>query len=97
MLYSMYHAHRQLSQPVRWAADMVEEFYGSPGNPLSQTWFGKSMAAGAEIVSRLTLNYGKPVFGLATTQVDGKEVAVNEEIVRRTWAASEKADYCPGS
>jgi len=83
MLYSLYLANRQLSQPVRWAADMVEEFYGSPSNPLSETWFGKSMAAGAEIVSRLTRNYGKPAFGLATTVVDGKEVAVNEEIVLR--------------
>ena len=83
MLYSLYHANRQLSQPVRWAADMVEEFYGSPSNPLSETWFGKSMAAGAEIVSRLTRNYGKPAFGLTTTAIDGKEVSVNEEIVLR--------------
>jgi poly(3-hydroxybutyrate) depolymerase len=83
MLYSLYVANRQLSQPVRWAADMVEEFYGSPTNPLSETWFGKSMAASAEIVSRLTRNYGKPAFGLTSTFVDGHEVAVNEEIVLR--------------
>ncbi len=83
MLYSLYVANRQLSQPVRWAADMIEEFYGSPTNPLSETWFGKSMAASAEIVSRLTRNYGKPAFGLATTVVDGHEVAVNEEIILR--------------
>ena len=83
MLYSLYIANRQMSQPVRWAADMIEEFYGSPSNPLSETWFGKSVAAGAEIVSRLTRNYGKPAFGLSTTLVDGREVAVNEEIVLR--------------
>jgi poly(3-hydroxybutyrate) depolymerase len=62
---------------------MVEEFYGSPTNPLSETWFGKSIAAGAEIVSRLTRNYGKPAFNLTSTFVDGHEVAVNEEIVLR--------------
>jgi poly(3-hydroxybutyrate) depolymerase len=83
MLYSLYIANRQMSQPVRWAADMIEEFYGSPSNPLSETWFGKSVAAGAEIVSRLTRNYGKPAFGLSTTVVDGQEVAVNEEIILR--------------
>ena len=83
MLYSLYVANRQLSQPVRWAADMLEEFYGSPSNPLSETWFGKSMAAGAEIVSRLTRDYNKPSFGLTTTVVDGREVIVNEEIVLR--------------
>jgi len=83
MLYSLYVANRQLSQPVRWAADMLEEFYGSPSNPLSETWFGKSMAAGAEIVSRLTRDYSKPAFGLTATVVDGREVTVNEEIVLR--------------
>jgi poly(3-hydroxybutyrate) depolymerase len=83
MLYALYVANRQMSQPVRWAADMVEEFYGSPTNPLSETWFGKSIAAGAEIVSRLTRNYGKPAFNLTSTFVDGHEVAVNEEIVLR--------------
>ncbi|QQS14787.1 MAG: polyhydroxyalkanoate depolymerase [Rhodospirillales bacterium] len=83
MLYSLYHANRQLSQPVRWAADLAGEIYGSPTNPLSTTWFGKTMAASAEIVSRLTRYYGKPEFDLPTTKVDGREVAVNEEILVR--------------
>lgn len=38
---------------------------------------------GAEIVARLTQNYGKPKFGLATTEVGGATVAVNEEILLR--------------
>ena len=41
------------------------------------------MAAGAEIMARLTRSYGKPAFDLPTTEVDGKTVAVNEEILLR--------------
>ena len=57
--------------------------YSSPYNPLSDTWFGKSIAASAEIVARLTQNYGKPAFGLKTTQIGNETVAVNEEILLR--------------
>src|SRR5262249_23049176 len=55
----------------------------NPYNPMARTWFGKSMAASAEILSRMTRYYGKPEFGLATTQIDGDTVAVNEEILLR--------------
>jgi len=83
MLYQTYELQRQLAEPVRLWANVFEQAYSSPYNPLSDTWFGKSVAAGAEIVSRLTRNYGKPVFGLKTTPVDGVDVAVNEEILLR--------------
>ncbi|MBX3498150.1 MAG: polyhydroxyalkanoate depolymerase [Alphaproteobacteria bacterium] len=83
MLYQLYHLNRQLSQPVRMAADWIEEIYSSPYNPWSETRFGKSMAAGAEIVSRLTRDYGEPDFALTSTVIDGHEVAVNEEILVR--------------
>ncbi|MBM3620771.1 MAG: polyhydroxyalkanoate depolymerase [Alphaproteobacteria bacterium] len=83
MLYHLYHWNRQLSQPVRMAADWIEDIYSSPYNPWSQTHFGKSMAAGAEIISRLTRDYGEPDFALTSTVVDGREVAVNEEILVR--------------
>src|ERR1700685_1891796 len=79
MLYYAYELQRQLAQPVRLWASAVEQLYSSPYNPFADTWFGKSMAAGAEIVARLTQNYGKPAFGLATTQVGNESVAVNEE------------------
>ena len=83
MLYYAYEFQRQLAQPVRLWANAVEQASSSPYNPLADTWFGKSMAAGAEIVARLTRDYGKPAFGLATTEVDGATVAVNEEILLR--------------
>ncbi|MBI3196486.1 MAG: polyhydroxyalkanoate depolymerase [Rhodospirillales bacterium] len=83
MLYHAYEFHRQLAKPVRLWANALEQAYSSPYNPLSDTWFGKSVAAGAEIVARLTQNYGKPAFGLATTRIDNETVEVNEELLLR--------------
>jgi len=82
-LYHAYELQRQLSKPVRLWANALEQVYSSPYNPLSETWFGKSIAASAEIMARLTQNYGKPAFGLKTTQVGNEAVAVNEEILLR--------------
>jgi poly(3-hydroxybutyrate) depolymerase len=81
LLYQAYEFQRHLAQPVRMWANFLEQAYTSPYNPLAETWFGKSMAAGAEIVARLTQNYGKPAFGLNYTTIDGQDVAVNEEIL----------------
>ena len=83
MLYAAYELQRQLSHPVRLWANALEQVYSSPYNPLTDTWFGKSVAASAEIMARLTQNYKKPVFGLATTRIGNETVAVNEEILLR--------------
>jgi poly(3-hydroxybutyrate) depolymerase len=83
MLYYAYELQRQLAQPMRLWANAVGRAYSSPFNPWADTWFGKSMTAGAEIMSRLTQNYGKPAFGLKTTQVGNETVTVNEEILLR--------------
>jgi len=83
MLYQAYEFQRQLANPVRLWANALEQAYSSPYNPLSDTWFGKSVAASAEIVARLTQNYGKPEFGLKTTQIGNEAVEVNEELLLR--------------
>lgn len=83
MLYQAYEFQRQFAQPVRLWANALEQAYTSPFNPLSETWIGKSVAASAEIVARLTQNYGKPHFGLATTEIGNETVDVNEELLVR--------------
>ena len=57
--------------------------YYQPQQPLSDTGFGRAMAASAEIIARITANFGKPAFGLPTTLIDGPAVEVTEEILRR--------------
>jgi poly(3-hydroxybutyrate) depolymerase len=83
LLYSAYELQRQLARPVRLWANALEQVYSSPYNPLTGTWFGKSVAASAEIMARLTQNYAKPEFGLKSTEVGNEVVAVNEEILIR--------------
>src|SRR5713101_7322313 len=83
LMYHAYEWQRQFARPVRIWANTLEQVYSSPYDPLSDTWFGKSVAASAEIVARLTQNYGKPAFGLKTTQVGNETAAVNEEILLR--------------
>jgi poly(3-hydroxybutyrate) depolymerase len=83
LMYQAYELNRQLAKPVRLWANTLEQVYSSPYNPLAETWFGRSVAASAEIVARLTQNYGKPAFGLKTTQAGNETVTVNEEILVR--------------
>src|ERR1700738_1553776 len=83
MLYYAYELQRQFARPVRMWANVLEQVYSSPYNPWADTWFGKSVAASAEIVARLTQNYGKPAFGLKTTQRGDERARVKEEILRQ--------------
>jgi poly(3-hydroxybutyrate) depolymerase len=81
MLYYAYELQRQLAQPVRLWASALERVYSHPYNPWSDTWFGKSVSAGAEMVGRLARHYGKPAFGLGMTQIGNHFAAVNEEVL----------------
>jgi poly(3-hydroxybutyrate) depolymerase len=53
----------------------------TPGNPLADTPYGRTLAATCELFERTTRRYGKPEFGLPTTEIGGQEVAVTERIV----------------
>jgi poly(3-hydroxybutyrate) depolymerase len=67
--------------PFRAAADAARLYFQNPLNPLSQTPFGRSMAAAAELFERTTRRYGKPEWGLADTSVKGVRVPVRERVV----------------
>lgn len=84
-------------------ADATRLAFQNPLNPLAETAFGRSVAAAAELFERTTRRYGKPEFGLTEAVVDGKTVAVSEEVVwrkpfctllhfRRDLPAKRKAD-----
>jgi hypothetical protein len=77
-LYEMAHASLAGARAVSDAAYMM---FRNPFNPWSVTPLGRNVAAGAELFERMTRRYGKPVFGLATTTIDGKAHDVLEEIV----------------
>ncbi len=67
--------------PARAVSDIARVWFKSPLNPLSHTPVGRNVAASAELFERLTRRYGKPVFGLDETVVDGRTVPIVETIV----------------
>jgi poly(3-hydroxybutyrate) depolymerase len=72
--------------PARAASDMTRAWFNNPINPLAHTQVGRNVAASAELFERLTRRYGKPIFGLTSTTVNGVKVPVREEVVwQRTF------------
>jgi poly(3-hydroxybutyrate) depolymerase len=65
--------------PWRAIADTVHDFWRNPANPLSSTYFGRSMTASLELFERVTRRYGKPAFDIVETVVDGNPVPVSEQ------------------
>jgi poly(3-hydroxybutyrate) depolymerase len=73
-------AHLALA-PARALSDVAKTWLESPINPLSYTTAGRKLAASANVFERLTRRYDKPAFGLVTTAVGGKTVAIVERVV----------------
>jgi len=81
MLYSMYEAGYYASTPLRLAARMTRDFWGSPLNPAAQTDLGRNLHAGADLFANITRRYPKPAWGIDKTTVNGVEVRVRENVV----------------
>ncbi|MBL8589746.1 MAG: polyhydroxyalkanoate depolymerase [Methylobacteriaceae bacterium] len=79
--YAMYELAHMALVPYRAVSDAALLAFRNPMNPWSHTPFGKNIAAGAELFERMTRRYGKPVFGLDSTVVDGERVDVVERVV----------------
>lgn len=67
--------------PARLTAELTRTVFQNPFNPVSYFQGGRTIAAAAEVFERVTRRFGKPEFGLPFTTIDGKQVAVTEEIV----------------
>lgn len=79
--YYMYEMHHAALSPFRAAADAAKIFFQNPINPMAHTTMGKSIAAGCELFERVTRRYGKPEWGIHTTEVRGQTVAVHPQVV----------------
>ncbi|NIX75604.1 polyhydroxyalkanoate depolymerase [Microvirga terricola] len=79
--YYWYETAHWLLGPARAATDVTKILFESPGNPLTNTPYGRTVTAACELFERTTRRYGKPEFGLASTVIDGETVAVTERIV----------------
>ena len=79
--YQLYELNHAALGPFRAVADATRLYFQNPLNPLTNTPFGRSVAAAAELFERTTRRYGKPVFGIPTVAVRGQRMAVRETVV----------------
>jgi poly(3-hydroxybutyrate) depolymerase len=79
--YSAYEMAHLALAPARAWSEATRLLFKSPVNPWSYTPFGKNAAASAELFERMTRRYGKPIFGLEETTVEGRLVQIVEQIV----------------
>ncbi|HUZ91775.1 MAG TPA: polyhydroxyalkanoate depolymerase [Methylocella sp.] len=79
--YEMHEMAHLALAPARALSDVAKTWLESPINPLSYTPAGRNLAASANVFERLTRRYDKPAFGLVTTAVGGKTVAIVERVV----------------
>ncbi|WP_375394703.1 polyhydroxyalkanoate depolymerase [uncultured Sphingomonas sp.] len=83
MLYDMYEMQRSMLAGAGAMADLGASMLTGPGNPFARTGGGSVMASALEVFAHAAAPRGKPAFGLDSTIIDGRTVAVREEIVAR--------------
>ena len=84
MIYQTYQAYTDVMAPVRTMAGLTASMMRQ-----SFWWAGPvpwldSAAAGFEMVARTGLTHKCPPYGIDRVRVDGRDVAVSEDVVDRT-------------
>lgn len=103
MLYDFHELQRTFLSPFTAFSDTGSKLFSHPYSPLAYTPVSRQMAATYELLHRLGKDYEKPAWGLDSTVVDGKDVAVQTETTldlpfcnlvhfKRQLPASRKAD-----
>jgi poly(3-hydroxybutyrate) depolymerase len=76
MLYALHEYAYYTASPLRLAAQMTRDFWGSPANPASETHIGRTLYASAELFANLTRRYGKPSWNIDSVEIGGVDVKV---------------------
>src|SRR4051812_19753091 len=87
MLYQFHEMNRTLLSPLIQWAEASSKLFTNPISPLAHTPFAQRIAAGYELMFRLGKDYEKPQFEVTSTVINGKTVAVVEEV-------TEKKSFC---
>ena len=78
MLYALHEYAYYTASPMRIAAQMMRDFWGSPANPASETQLGRTIYASAEMFSNLTKRYGKPAWNIDSVEIGSQAVTVRQ-------------------
>ena len=81
-MYWMYEMGQASLNPARAFADATKLMFQNPLNPLSNTEFGKTIAASCEVFERTTRRYGKPEWNLHDTDVQGVRTPIE---IKTVW------------
>ncbi|HVF93776.1 MAG TPA: polyhydroxyalkanoate depolymerase, partial [Sphingomonas sp.] len=81
MLYNAYELQRSMLANASAMATFGAEWLHNPANPFAYVGGGSVVASALEVFAHAAAPRGKPAFGLASTMIDGRDVAVREEIV----------------
>ncbi len=81
MLYQMHEFNRAFLNPMMQWAETSAKLFSDPVSPLAHTPFSQRIAAGYELLFRLSKEYEKPAFHIDTVEVEGKPIGIVEEVV----------------
>jgi len=81
MLYNAYEMQRQMLASAGAMAGLGAGLLQNPANPFAYLGGGAVMASALDVFAHAAAPRGKPAFGLHSTVIDGRDVAVTEEIV----------------
>ncbi len=80
MLYQIYETQRAFIEPFAGFAQAASKAYSSPGSAWSSSPVSQRMAAGLDLVYRLSKDYEKPEFGITSVTVGATDVAIQQRI-----------------
>ncbi len=80
MIYQWYETHRALLSPFAELASASSKLYTHPLSPLSQTPLAQRVSAGLDLMHRLSKEYEKPEFNINSVNIDGVDVAVQQQL-----------------
>ncbi len=83
MLYNAYEMQKSMLASASAMADFSAGLLNNPANPFAYFGGGQIVSSALEVFAHAAAPRGKPAFGLHSTTIDGKTVAVTEEVVLR--------------
>ncbi len=80
MIYQWYETQRALLSPFAEFASASSKLYTHPLSPFTHTPLSHRVSAGLDLMHRLSKEYEKPEFNINTVNVDGVDVAVQQQV-----------------
>ena len=80
MLYQLYETQRAVLSPFSEFASASSKLYNHPLSPFTHMPLAQRMSAGLDLMHRLAKEYEKPEFAITSVNVDGVDVAVQQQV-----------------